>query len=358
MDSLLCRASSFSSSSSGRTSDSKNVVSSEEFVIEDFNKAIDNWELPKVNKDMIYKTKKLDFLKNDYVIKTEERDITLSKPFETIHLFSEQSLKKLKEKGFNYIHIGLIQVGIKPLTKEGLDTSILAVLRDGRFISFDDSLLSSIESSLCKGPISFNCYPNITISLKDKNILKSMILQIKTHNYHMIEGSVPVALIFKISYKAMISAFITQHRFQSKREETLLLQTDLSKANTVIPKPIQWKDVNLPDEWILERAATPVIPKQLEPNTELQNVTQYSDGKVKLSFRRSTSSRFSDKDSCTSIPSLEKKFSKIHFVINLPFQPVKSQPRFSTSNMPSSSIHSVDYTTRISHPIYTSSQRK
>ena len=67
MDSLLCRASSFSISSSGRTSDSKNVVNSEEFVIEDFNKAIDNWELPKVNKEIIYKTKKLDFLKNDYV---------------------------------------------------------------------------------------------------------------------------------------------------------------------------------------------------------------------------------------------------------------------------------------------------
>ena len=64
----------------------------------------------------------------------------------------------------------------------------------------------------------------------------------------MIEGSIPVALIYKISYKAMISAFSTQPKFQSKRDETLLLQTDLSKANTVIPKPIQWKDVNLPDE--------------------------------------------------------------------------------------------------------------
>ncbi|KAH9789258.1 hypothetical protein KPL71_002923 [Citrus sinensis] len=53
--------------------------------------------------------------------------------------------------------------------------------------------------------------------------------------------------------------------------------TDLSKANTVIPKPIQWKDVNLPEEWILKGAAPPTIPKQLEPNTELQNVTQYSD---------------------------------------------------------------------------------
>ncbi|KAH9696764.1 hypothetical protein KPL71_023319 [Citrus sinensis] len=355
MNPLYCRTSSFSSSSSGKTSDSKHVVSSEEFVIENFDKAIDCWELPKISKEQIYKTKKLDFFKSDYVIKTEERDITLSSPFETIHLFSEKSLKKLKEKNFNYIHIGLIQIGIKPLTKEGLDTSILAVLRDGRFISFDDSLLSSIESSLYKGPISFDCYPNITLSLKDKNILKSMILQIKTHNYNMIEGSVPVALIFKISYKAMISAFSTQHKFQSKRDETLLLQTDLSKANTVIPKPIQWKDVNLPEEWILEGVAPPAVPKQLEPNTELQNVTQYSDGKVKLSFRRSNSSRFSDKESCSSIPSLERKFTKIPSVINLPFQ---SQPRFSTSDVPSSSIRSVDYTTKVPHPIYISSQHE
>ncbi|KAH9789253.1 hypothetical protein KPL71_002923 [Citrus sinensis] len=132
--------------------------------------------------------------------------------------------------------------------------------------------------------------------------------------------------------------------------------TDLSKANTVIPKPIQWKDVNLPEEWILKGAAPPTIPKQLEPNTELQNVTQYSDGKVKLSFRRSTSSRFSDKESCSSIPSLKRKFIKIPSVINLPFQNIKSQPRFSTSDIPSTSIRSVDYTTSVPHPIYTSNQ--
>ena len=101
-----------------------------------------------------------------------------------------------------------------------------------------------------------------------------------------------------------------------------------------------------------------MIPKQLEPNTKLQNVTRYSDGKVKLSFRRSTSSRFSDKDSCSSIPSLERKFTKIPSFINLPFQPVKSQPRFSTSDRPSSSIHSVDYTTSVPHPIYTSRQHE
>ena len=76
---LLCRASSFSSSSSGKTSGSKNVVNSEEFVIEDFNKVIDNWELPKISKEMIYKTKNLDFLKNDKIwIKTTQGNFSWS----------------------------------------------------------------------------------------------------------------------------------------------------------------------------------------------------------------------------------------------------------------------------------------
>ncbi|KAH9802080.1 hypothetical protein KPL71_001245 [Citrus sinensis] len=63
----------------------------------------------------------------------------------------------------------------------------------------------------------------------------------------------------------------------------------LVKANTVIPKPIQWKDVNLPEEWILEGAAPPAIPKQLEPNTELQNVTQYSDESNPITIRKKVS---------------------------------------------------------------------
>ena len=74
-----------------------------------------------------------------------------------------------------------------------------------------------------------------------------------------------------------------------------------------------------------------------------------------MSFRRTASSRFSDKESCSSIPSLERKFTKVPSVINLPFQ---SQPRFFTSDIPSTSIRSVDYATSVPHPIYTSSQHE
>jgi len=119
----------------------------------------------------------------------------------------KKSLQKHLARNYKYIHFGLVQVEIKLLTKEGLNTSILDILRDARFHNFQESLLNSIKSSLCSGPVSFDCYSNLTISLKDKNILQSMLLQIKTHNYHMLEGSILVALIFKIDYK---NTFLTR----------------------------------------------------------------------------------------------------------------------------------------------------
>lgn len=137
---------------------------------------------------------------------------------------------KCKEKQYKYFHIGLVEVQIKTLTK-GLNTSILAVLSDARFTNFSDSLLSMVESKLCSEPILFYCYLNFAVSLNDKNISKELILQIKTHNYKIIEGSIPLALIYKVCYKARIFAFTLKHMLQSKRGEKLLLQTNISKAN-------------------------------------------------------------------------------------------------------------------------------
>jgi hypothetical protein len=97
-----------------------------------------------------------------------------------------------------------------------------------------------------------------------------MLLQIKIHNYDMLEGSIPVPLIFKIHYKAMFSAFASKHKFQSKKWETLVLQTNLSRSNTVVPKAIQWKDISLPEDWILEGVAPPELP---QPNVQIKNIT-------------------------------------------------------------------------------------
>src|SRR5262249_17987468 len=345
---VFCRNLSVSSSSTSGTGGEK-IVNNEEIIIQDFEKIIDNWKIPKVQKDQIYKQSKFNILqKSDYTIKTKERNINLTKPYETIKLLSHSSLNKHKERKYNYIHIGLVQVGIKPLTKEGLNTSILTILRDARFYDFQDSLLSSVESSLCSGPISFDCYPNLTISLQDKNILDSLTLQVKTHNYKMNSGSIPVALIYKVHYKAMISAFSSKALLHSKKGETLLLQTDLSKANAVVPRNIRWSDITLPTDWILEGANKPQAQKAIEPNNQLENIIQYPDGKVKLTFaRHSTSARFSNDSSSSSHTIDLGRISQLPSVINV------ESNRHSISEIPVQ-IQTVDHTNTIPHPTYTS----
>ena len=71
--------------------------------------------------------------------------------------------------------------------------SILMCLCDARFKNFKDSILSMINVSLCDKPIYFNCYPDLTLTLDDPNIVKVLTLNIASSGYHMEEGSKPFA---------------------------------------------------------------------------------------------------------------------------------------------------------------------
>ena len=49
-----------------------------------------------------------------------------------------------------------------------------------------------METSLHKGPIYFNCYPNFALSLSNRNIMDALTLNVKTDGYYMKEGSEPL----------------------------------------------------------------------------------------------------------------------------------------------------------------------
>jgi hypothetical protein len=76
----------------------------------------------------------------------------LKQSFETIQLLSSDEIDK-NIKNFSFIHFGLVQVAVKPLTRQGLNTSVLLCLRDGKFKIYKDALLEMVESSLFQEPI-------------------------------------------------------------------------------------------------------------------------------------------------------------------------------------------------------------
>ena len=130
---------SLSSSSFPSMEQAENIMANnrDEIYLKDFDETIDNWKIPKMSYDQIYKMAKWKiFAKNDYVIATEKKDVPISNGLTTIKLLNDESIKKYA-KEWNYMHIGLIQIGAKPLMKLGLDTSVLMILRDARELQYE-----------------------------------------------------------------------------------------------------------------------------------------------------------------------------------------------------------------------------
>ena len=287
------------------------------------------------------------FSKSDYVIATEEKDVPISDGLTTIKLLSKNSLERYA-KEWKYMHIGLVQVGAKPLTKLGLDTSVLMVLRDARELEYERSVHATIETSLSMGPIHFECHPNAMIGLRDKTILDSLILQIKTHNYKMKKGALPMVVIYRIYFKLMQSAFGSKAYKIDRKGQTQLIQTDYTRANVSIPKMIHWNQVNLPEQWELDNP----IPKEPIQNSEPSNIVQHPEGKVTIQFQRKSfeiprrplelRSISSSRKSIDSNPLIRKKsFQRIGESSSIP-PPINIQP----------SLSGVNSTVGITRPVY------
>ncbi|CAN4094159.1 unnamed protein product [Withania somnifera] len=77
------------------------------------------------------------------------------------------------------MHIGLIQVAFKSLTLRGLPETFIVTLKNGRNRKLKKSIIGIVQTSRTYGPVYFNAYPNLQISLSDKNSLNALILSIK-----------------------------------------------------------------------------------------------------------------------------------------------------------------------------------
>ena len=127
-------------------------------------------------------------------------------------------------------------------------------------------------------------FQNFTLSLNDPHLLKALTLNIKTAGEitHMIEGSQPLALIYRIYYKTMKTNLNIHALSKCPKDKTVLIQSSTSDANIQVPKTILWKDINLPSQWVLDNEIpqTPVINSIMN----LDNIKQYLDGTVRISF--------------------------------------------------------------------------
>ena len=140
-------------------------------------------------------------------------------------MFSAKFVKDSFDKGYRFLHIEFVQVTVKPLTRLGINTSVLLCLRDARFINFRISILGMIQSSLFNGPIHFDVFPDLTLAFDDINILKALTLNVLTSRYDMEEGSRHLAIIYRIYYKLMRTNLDPHAVIKNASNSTLLIQS-------------------------------------------------------------------------------------------------------------------------------------
>ena len=76
-------------------------------------------------------------------------------------------------------------------------------LRDNRHLNYRDSIIGAVQAGLNDGPVYFQCFPNFIVKLRDADILDSVVLHIKTHDFKIKLGNNPVSIITKFAYKSM-----------------------------------------------------------------------------------------------------------------------------------------------------------
>ena len=149
----------------------------QEYQIARIEDQLQNWTIPKVDPKTIYQISTFNFTQRS-CIKFSEKNIPIHSNRESLNLFSKSLILQHREE-FNYLHVGLVQVAVKPLFRLGLDIPVLISLRDKRHEDFSNSLLGMVQSNLENGPVYFNCYPNFTLSLHDPHILSALMLDLQ-----------------------------------------------------------------------------------------------------------------------------------------------------------------------------------
>lgn len=266
-----------SSSTSQKTINSREIMSK----ITTFNQEISNDQLPHISPENIYQIGTFDF-KTAYSIKEHEQTLSLQNEFEEIKLLSSMALENYKRKKFNYIHFGLIQIAIKPLSRTGIDSPILMLLRDKTLLKFEDSLLGAVQSNLCNGAIYFNCAPNFQVSLHDPTIFNTLVLNVHLPEIKFQQERHGYLLLYRIYFKQSTSEFNPRCLLQDDKGETTILAVHSkdTPTSTYTPKQLKWTEITIPDQWKINITQP---PRNFEQRT-ITSITEQYDGKVLLKF--------------------------------------------------------------------------
>lgn len=187
---------------------------------------LNKWTIPHISPKVIYQIGSFDSLLIwRQVVKTTEESASIKDEEMIIKLLNFSDISKYQQD-YNFMHIGLVQVAFKPLTLKGLPESFVAALRDARNLNWKQSLMGIVETSLAHGPIYFDVYPDLHLSLSDQNIDDALTLYVKTHGYNYAHRSEIICICYRIYFRLLTTMNARCKRINKPNDETILIETN------------------------------------------------------------------------------------------------------------------------------------
>ena len=155
-------------------------------------------------------------------------------------------------------------------------------LRDKRLRKYKSSLLAVIQTNIYKGPVFFNCYPDIMVDLTCPMTTEALKLDAHIQGNEFLDFK-NFIVIYRIYFRLMSTNLNKRflNPLPSNSQETILLQIDDEKPTVFTPKPLKWDEITLPDEIELQE---PQQPAQIE-RRDIDQIIAEPDGRVILKFR-------------------------------------------------------------------------
>lgn len=166
-----------------------------------------------------------------------------------IPLFDKKKIERWRKKypDIRYVHIGLIQITITALFRQGLDTPILAVVFDKRLSNPLQSMIGGIQSNLVNGIVWFNIKPNFFLSITDRNIENSVKIKIQLKNLSMDHNSQDLAIQWRTIHEL---TRLPQTSTKDLDKNIVELFEPRPFDTEIQPTLLHWKDLEIPKQWL------------------------------------------------------------------------------------------------------------
>lgn len=198
-----------------------------------------------------------------------------------------RQMKESDRSKIAYIHISTIQVILKS-TFMGCDTPMKLELRDDRIIDRKESIIAQGKGNLSEGKLKFNVNIQMGLSLKDKDLSKSITVRYELlRRTFMHKGNHPFTITYQINY-----ALTNSHHSITFKTKDIIQIDDLFKpllSLETTQKQGLFLNKNLERRKQINTAESSVWLPQIEKPFSVFNEKQSLEINKRKSFSESTS---------------------------------------------------------------------